>query len=498
MLHIEDSFSEISCGSKSTVEVQHIRDKRLWFLQQNQASDGVKHVIDQQHQHEQPTENSKCQKEVPKQYNCNKDPLSCDWEQYSELPAYDQSVETSVPHHPGTLQEMTHKPLLPNILEAGELETYKELKSCPRLSVLLHNQDLAGSGLVKDQPSPDQDQGYFSLEDWSNINCENIPIHQSCTIVADYEHQNPCASTTELSNSSDCDGDDSDLEELPVFTRPVCANQHIRYILGTVSSDEDDKSSCSDSEHSVAAEDDDDGFDSEGSVSETDCEDQDAEGVELWNSFYTMDPYNPQNFTAILHTGAAAEEVSHLAVENEDIPSDQESWCDSDALSASDSEDEYSADEEENLKLWNAFNNFDDPYNPLCFKASVQSFVKKNHNTETISKYTELTSASPQNSTLSSFCHADVSMFPQTDNKHVQQVDANSANPPQKKVTFNDEVTVYNVCSEEDRKGPWEEFARDRCRFQRRIQETEAVIGHCLTSDHRQKIWDSMRETWGS
>lgn len=38
------------------------------------------------------------------------------------------------------------------------------------------------------------------------------------------------------------------------------------------------------------------------------------------------------------------------------------------------------------------------------------------------------------------------------------------------------------------RKGHWEEMARDRDRFQRRIQEAEQVVGHCFTQAHREKI----------
>ena len=38
------------------------------------------------------------------------------------------------------------------------------------------------------------------------------------------------------------------------------------------------------------------------------------------------------------------------------------------------------------------------------------------------------------------------------------------------------------------RKGHWEELARDRDRFQRRIQEVDDVIGYCLSQSHREMI----------
>lgn len=41
------------------------------------------------------------------------------------------------------------------------------------------------------------------------------------------------------------------------------------------------------------------------------------------------------------------------------------------------------------------------------------------------------------------------------------------------------------VIGAEDRRGPWEELARDRCRFLRRCQEVEQSIAYCLTPQHR-------------
>ncbi|ARF02779.1 SWPV1-205 [Shearwaterpox virus] len=56
-------------------------------------------------------------------------------------------------------------------------------------------------------------------------------------------------------------------------------------------------------------------------------------------------------------------------------------------------------------------------------------------------------------------------------------------------VKFNEKVTVYYV-PYEDRKGPWEEFARDRYRFKKRINETGEIIERCLTESHRQNIFN--------
>ncbi|CAH2221211.1 phosphatase 1 regulatory subunit 15B [Pelobates cultripes] len=412
------------------------------------------------------------------------------------------------------LHEKLHKEMAEPCQLAADVPSHtenlggdQELKLVQQLSIPLDSQEPAGCPLNNDDLSPDQ--GYSSLEDWkySDLVCTSNKVQAGMLEVCVPDgDQVACNVLTELQNLStnengiiescqqDSDESDSDLEEDVPVSHPVCNNKYIGYILGTVVSDEEseDLSSCSDEENSA----DDDGFDSEGSVSDTDSGAEDTEGVELWNSFYTEDPYNPQNFSAVQHTGTSAEEISHVAQEREDVPSDEESWCDSDALSTSDSEDECCVDEEENLKLWNYFNKSDDPYNPLCFKASVHSADVKRHQRDGTSKNTIFISESIQNCKLSTTCSKEE--LPRFNKKLILPVENSCAIFSKKKVTFHDEVTVFNVCNEEDRKGPWEEYARDRCRFQRRIHETEVAIGHCLTTDHRQRIWDCMRERWDS
>ncbi|KFZ49100.1 Protein phosphatase 1 regulatory subunit 15B, partial [Antrostomus carolinensis] len=167
----------------------------------------------------------------------------------------------------------------------------------------------------------------------------------------------------------------SEIEQnLPVSARPVCANKLIDYIIGGVSSEEE---SADDEED---WDDDDDGFDSEGLLSDSDAENQDGERLHLWNSFYSLDPYNPQNFTATIQTSSSnpGKDMSDLEEEEEDS-----SWAEESSGSrhpSSEEEDEWdcsSVDEAENLKLWNSFCTSDDPYNPLNFKAAFQTAEKK-------------------------------------------------------------------------------------------------------------------------
>ncbi|XP_069462165.1 protein phosphatase 1 regulatory subunit 15A-like [Ambystoma mexicanum] len=62
-----------------------------------------------------------------------------------------------------------------------------------------------------------------------------------------------------------------------------------------------------------------------------------------------------------------------------------------------------------------------------------------------------------------------------------------------KTVRFSPIVTVHPMIAwsyahRAARQGPWEEQARDRCRFQRRIAETGAAIGYCLEPAHRDAV----------
>lgn len=59
-------------------------------------------------------------------------------------------------------------------------------------------------------------------------------------------------------------------------------------------------------------------------------------------------------------------------------------------------------------------------------------------------------------------------------------------------VRFCDHVEeFFTSCGEEeeDRHGPWEELARDRCRFLRRCQEVEQSIAYCLQPQHRSLVY---------
>ncbi|XP_045154120.1 protein phosphatase 1 regulatory subunit 15B [Echinops telfairi] len=151
-----------------------------------------------------------------------------------------------------------------------------------------------------------------------------------------------------------------------------------------------------------------------------------------------------------------------------------------------------SADEAESLRLWNSFCNSQDPYNLLNFKAPFQTAGKWQGHCDLESPPEPLVSVSERHTSLS----YKVQESGGPDWVHCQLLCGEiHRHSKRKKVTFLEEVTEYYVSDDEDRKGPWEEFARDACRFQKRIQETEAAIGYCLTFEHREKMLSRFQET---
>lgn len=59
-------------------------------------------------------------------------------------------------------------------------------------------------------------------------------------------------------------------------------------------------------------------------------------------------------------------------------------------------------------------------------------------------------------------------------------------------VRFSKDLCQMFLVDNDDRKGPWEECARDRFRFWRRILETQTVLNPILNHDRRRKVYESI------
>ncbi|XP_051803913.1 uncharacterized protein LOC110966942 [Acanthochromis polyacanthus] len=282
------------------------------------------------------------------------------------------------------------------------------------------------------------------------------------------------------------------------LSTPQCQNKAIAFIMGCPCSDDDD-SSQSDTGG-------DDGFDSEGlsDLSESTGEDEDedsevdSESERLWSSLcQSHDPYNPQNFTARLQSGTGPRSIpgstppssprsspwsSPASSISSSPPSGLDVWEDS----ASASE----ADEAESLRLWSSFSS-SDPYSPFNFQAPLrtQGPAEAPSGAQTQGKKA---SPTPRPALASEYQRKEAEERLDSGFSELSRTQSCSVS---KKVRFSDVIEEFFLGSE-DRRGPWEELARDRCRFLRRCQEVEQSISFVLQPQHRRSVQQRMEASY--
>uniref|UniRef100_A0A3B4ZTM9 Protein phosphatase 1 regulatory subunit 15B-like n=1 Tax=Stegastes partitus TaxID=144197 RepID=A0A3B4ZTM9_9TELE len=262
---------------------------------------------------------------------------------------------------------------------------------------------------------------------------------------------------------------------------PQCQNKAIAFIMGCPCSDDD--SSQSDSGG-------DDGFDSEGSSDLSDSTDDDSdsevdlESDRLWSSLcQSQDPYNPQNFTAQLQSGSGPRSIPTSTPPSSAQSSPASSPTASPLLPASppsgldvwdDSASASETDEAESLRLWSSFSS-SDPYSPFNFQAPLRTRGPADapHGAQVWGKEASSTPRVPPH-------HRPASEKETFEDTMFELLGS---------VRFCDHVEEFFTSGgeDEDRRGPWEEFARDRCRFLRRCQEVEQSIAYVLQPQHRRK-----------
>ncbi|XP_067102547.1 dentin sialophosphoprotein [Osmerus mordax] len=397
--------------------------------------------------------------------------------------------------------------------------------------------------------TPDQDHGYSSLEEehttsrlyMVKMNGDSISSATMSAGGREREEQGETAASGDMDGGEEEQGrvnsdlsESEDEEEPPSpagphacpLPTPTCQNRAIAYIMGSTFSD-DNQSDDSLSED----EEDDDGFDSEGCSDSSDSEglddeddDQDdesnseqAEAERLWNSLcQNKDPYNLHNFTATIRTTTASPPRTvrpptsssatcspHASPLNQPLspsplsssppsPAPLESWDESSASEM---------DDAESLHLWNSFTASSDPYSPLNFQAPLRTQVPRQgeggQGRKARMGHRHGPSSSPQDKTSEAEERLDSGFSETLGNALPATTITSHCCVAMKKVRFCEQVEEF-YSGPEDRRSPWEQLARDRCRFLRRVQEVEEAIGHVLVPASRllayQRLGQQQRE----
>ncbi|XP_029614130.1 protein phosphatase 1 regulatory subunit 15B isoform X2 [Salmo trutta] len=271
--------------------------------------------------------------------------------------------------------------------------------------------------------------------------------------------------------------------------------------------------------------------DSESSWGSSDgsCADLDEEeSKRLWGLFTSpIDPYNPLCFTA-----SVASSVPHTDKTLTHSQEAERASCSSDTVD-SETPGPSSFEDDTEEQLWRSSSQNEDPYHPLNFRACLQSSLTtteppafstgdpltpqtcptqtppgQGKQRDVVAKSLQTTRHTkpclPKRS-LKQHYHPATTLVPwrRPEAKVTGgqgQPQEEKFNHPLKKVRFSPLVQVHVMhtwpfARQMSRKGPWEELARDRDRFRKRIQGTEQAIGYCFSQSHRDTIRANLLST---
>ncbi|XP_036372446.1 protein phosphatase 1 regulatory subunit 15A [Megalops cyprinoides] len=180
--------------------------------------------------------------------------------------------------------------------------------------------------------------------------------------------------------------------------------------------------------------------------------------------------------------------ISHPTLPSHTLTSEGEQEDDSESDWSEEEEEDDDEDwdgvSEANSELWESFLRRDDPYNPFGFSFPAGKTEKSRETTESCT-------ARPLHITdggkaAESKTEKERSCPPQAEKKN-------------KKVRFSDNVQLrplvaWAFASRAARDGScWQEMARDRDRFRRRVQAASDIITPCLLPQHRARVWEKLQ-----
>ncbi|XP_006012580.1 protein phosphatase 1 regulatory subunit 15A [Latimeria chalumnae] len=205
------------------------------------------------------------------------------------------------------------------------------------------------------------------------------------------------------------------------------------------------------------------------------------ENEDLWNSFFhDNDPYNPLSFLA--STGSKKMECAKQDQETKDCQEGVSSKVQASTSQAKNLVDSSSAE----LQNLTPELETDGPKTKARqSKFWEEVYPKRKPNlTRTVAKH----------SCIPGPRRHDESLVDELSNIQSARGCRDQLEKPLKKVRFSPAVQVHQIIAWDyayraARSGPWEQYARDRCRFKKRIAETEAMIGYCLQPRHREEMW---------